>query len=245
VALIIESNLSNLLITACTAVVMDSKEKIPKKEVFATSEREFLRFVDSVKRPRVLTFEEMNIAQWLYVLLKDRVDQVQVAHALHLTKQRGAKTDFLDAQRLAHETRLGTITNVYHDDGPMFELRALVKSHQDFTKDLVKSMNRYKAFLRARGLFRKDKAVYSDESLLDDIKKPNDRFVAENIFRHISATREIKKSYEDKLLAIAKKWSVISRLCDIPGIGFLRATMIVSIICSGDRFTDKHKLWAY
>jgi len=65
----------------CTAVVMDSKGKILKKEVFPTSERELLRFVDSVKRPRVLTFEEMNIAQWLYVLLKDRVDQVQVAHA--------------------------------------------------------------------------------------------------------------------------------------------------------------------
>jgi transposase len=229
----------------CTGVVMDSKGKILKKEVFPTSERELLRFVDSVKRPRVLTFEEMNIAQWLYVLLKDRVDQVQVAHAPHLTKQRGAKTDFLDAQRLAQETRLGTITNVYHDDGPMFELRALVKSHQDFTKDMVKSMNRYKAFLRARGLFRHDKSVYSDESLLEAIKKPNDRFVAENIFRHITATREIKKSYEEKLQAIAKKWPIISKLCDIPGIGFLRATMIVSIICSGDRFTDKHKLWAY
>ena len=75
----------------CTAVVMDAKGKILKKEVFPTSERELLRFVDSVKKPRVLTFEEMNIAQWLYVLLKDRVDQVQVAHAPHLTKQRGAK----------------------------------------------------------------------------------------------------------------------------------------------------------
>ena len=165
------------------------------------------------------------------------MDQVQIAHPPHLAKQRGAKTDFIDAQRLAQETRLGTITNVYHDDGPMFELRALVKSHQDFTKDMVKSMNRYKAFLRARGLFRQDKSVYSDESLLDAIKKPNDRFVAENIFRHITATREIKKSYEEKLQAIAKKWPVIKKLCDIPGIGFLRATMIVSIICSGDRFT--------
>jgi predicted NBD/HSP70 family sugar kinase len=35
----------------CTAVVMDSKGKILKKEVFPTSERELLRFVDSVKRP--------------------------------------------------------------------------------------------------------------------------------------------------------------------------------------------------
>ena len=77
----------------------------------------------------------------------------------------------------------------------MFELRALVKFHQDFTKDMVKSMNRYKTFLTSRGLFRQDKSVYSDESLLDTIKKPHDRFVVENIFRHINANREIKKSY--------------------------------------------------
>ena len=80
---------------------MDSNGKILKREVFATSERALLRFVDSVKRPRVLTFEEMTITQWFYVLLKDRVDQVQVARAPHLRKQRGAKTDFLEAQRLA------------------------------------------------------------------------------------------------------------------------------------------------
>lgn len=159
----------------CTAVVTDTKGNILKKQVFSTTEKELLAFVDSVKRPRILAFEEMNIAQWLYVLLNDRVDEIKVAHAPHLTKQRGAKTDFFDAIRLANETRLGTITNVYHDDGPMFELRALVKSHQDFTRDLVRSKNRYKAFLRARGLFRLDSSVYSDESILESIKKPNDR----------------------------------------------------------------------
>jgi hypothetical protein len=139
----------------CTAVVMDAKGKILKKEVFPTSERERLRFVNSVKRPRVLTFEEMNIAQWLYVLLRDRVDQVQVAHAPHLTKQRGAKTDFLDAQRLAHETRLGTITSVYHDDGPMFELRALIKSHQEFYLRPGKIHEPLQGFLKSQGAIQK------------------------------------------------------------------------------------------
>ncbi len=41
----------------CTAVVTDSKGNILKKQVFATSERNLLDFVDSVKRPRILAFE--------------------------------------------------------------------------------------------------------------------------------------------------------------------------------------------
>lgn len=73
----------------CTAVVTDFKGTILKKSVFPTTERDLKSFIDSVKRPRRLAFEEMNIAQWLYVLLKDDVDEIQIAHAAHLTKQRG------------------------------------------------------------------------------------------------------------------------------------------------------------
>ena len=81
--------------------------------------------MDSVKRPRIVAFEDMNIAQWPDFLLNDRVDNTKFSHAPHLTNQRGARTDFFDAIRLANEC-----------DGPMFDLRALVKSHEDFTRDL-------------------------------------------------------------------------------------------------------------
>ena len=101
----------------CTAVVTDFKGTILKKSVFPTTERDLRSFIDSVKRPRRLAFEEMNIAQWLYVLLKDDVDEIQIAHAAHLTKQRGAKTDYIDAVRLATEFCNGTITQVFHADG--------------------------------------------------------------------------------------------------------------------------------
>jgi len=154
----------------CTAVVTDSKGNILKKQVFATSERNLLDFVDSVKRPRILAFEEMNIAHWLFVLLKDRVDQISVAHPAHLTRQRGPKTDFIDSLRLANELRLGTITNVYHNDGPLFELRALTKSHKDFTTDLVRTKNRFKSFLRGRGLFTQGTGVFNDPEILKSIE---------------------------------------------------------------------------
>ena len=97
-----------------------------------------------------VAFEEMNIAQWLYVLLKDDVDEIQIAHAAHLTKQRGAKTDYIDAVRLATELRNGTITQVFHADNAFFDLRQVVKSHQDVTQELVRDKNRYKSFLRSK-----------------------------------------------------------------------------------------------
>ena len=117
----------------CTAVVTNAKGKILKKSVFPTTEKDLKIFIDGVASPKMLAFEEMNIAHWLFVLLKDRVDEIKVAHAPHLPKQRGAKTDYLDAVRLATELRNEKITNVFHSDSPLFELRLVVKAHQDVT----------------------------------------------------------------------------------------------------------------
>ncbi len=45
----------------CTAVVTYSKGNILKKQVFATSERNLLDFVDSVKRPRILAIRPPGV----------------------------------------------------------------------------------------------------------------------------------------------------------------------------------------
>jgi transposase len=205
----------------CTAVVTDAKGGILKKVVFPTTEKELKSFVDSIKGPKVLAFEEMNIAHWLYLLLKDRVDEVQIAHPAHLPKQRGAKTDYIDAIRIATELRNGTITNVFHSDSPLFALRALVKSYDDVTQDIVRTKNRYKSFLRSKGQFMTSRTVYHDESIPSSFEKENDKFIAVNMFERIRSLTEVKGSYEEKLEAIANKWSKIKSLCAIPGIRYI------------------------
>ena len=229
----------------CTAVVTDFKGTILKKSVFPTTERDLKSFIDSVKRPRRLAFEEMNIAQWLYVLLKDDVDEIQIAHAAHLTKQRGAKTDYIDAVRLATELRNGTITQVFHADNAFFDLRQVVKSHQDVTQDLVRAKNRYKSFLRSKGKFVSGAAIYDNVEVRDSFEKEHEKFIATNNFEQIRSLAVIKALYEKKLAGIAKQWPKIQSLCSIPGISHIRATMIMAIVCSGDRFADKHKFWSY
>jgi hypothetical protein len=106
-------------------------------------------------------------------------------------------------------------------------------------------MNRYKSFLRSKGKFVSGKSIYNDEEMPTSFEKLNDKFIATNMFEQIRSLKAIKDSYEDKLEAIAKKWPKIKSLCEIPEISHIRATMIMAIVCSGERFPDKHKFWAY
>jgi transposase len=229
----------------CTAVVVDSSGKIKVKASFPTSEKHLLDFIKGVKRPRHLAFEEMNMAQWLFVLLKDQVDDLAIAHPADLPKHRGPKNDDVDAMRLADELRRDTITRVFHETGKEWDLRMLVHSYLELTTDLVRSKNRYKSFLRAHGLFVTGSSVYTDRETLNSITKDPDRFVAVNMFEQLTDQQDAKNCYEEKFAKFAGLWPVVGNLCTIPGIGTIRASIIAAIVCAPHRFANKHKFWAY
>ena len=66
----------------CTAVVVDGRGNLASESQFATTEKNLLDFVKSVKEPRKIAFEEINLSQWLFVLLKDHVDDLVSQHIL-------------------------------------------------------------------------------------------------------------------------------------------------------------------
>ena len=229
----------------CTAVVIDHAGKIAASKQFPTSEQNLIAFIKSVKRPRELAFEEQNLAHWLFLTTDEHVSKLVIAHPGHLPKQRSAKGDFKDAVRLAEELRAGRLTSVFHEDSKLWNLRAIVNSYHDFTTDIVRSKNRYKAFLRSRGLPTDGKTIFRDTELLKKIENDCERFAAVNLFEQIRLQQEIKDSYEVKFTELAKQWTVIRRLGTIPGISDIRGATIAAIICSPERFPNKHKLWAY
>jgi len=229
----------------CTGVVFDQAGRMISKAHFPTTEKELIRFVDSVPKPKVLAFEELNIAHWLFLLLKERVDDIQIAHAAHLTKQRGPKTDFVDAVRLANELRLGTITRVYHSDNRIYDLRSTIAAYQDFTKDLVRAKNRYKSFLRSRGFFKDGAQVYKDEDFVKSIDKAGDKFLAQGLFDQVTQMTALKERVEKRIAAEVKSIPLALKLCEIPGISYIRAATIIATVVSGSRFANKHKFWSY
>ena len=62
----------------CFFVVIDKRGKVLIKKRVNTNEADILSFVRSVKGKKKLAFEEGVLSQWLYVLLKDEVDELLV-----------------------------------------------------------------------------------------------------------------------------------------------------------------------
>lgn len=65
------------------------------------------------------------------------------------------------------------------------------------------------------------------------------------MYDQIAQMTSIKERCEKYLVAEAKKIPVVTKLCEIPGISFIRASVIVATVVVGARFANKHKFWAY
>jgi transposase len=229
----------------CTAVVMNETGKITCSSCFATSESNLIGFVRSVPKPRKVAFEEQGLAQWIYLTLAREVDEIVVCNAVHLPKQRGAKGDYVDAVRIVDDLRVNRLAPVFHDSGPLWDMRTIVSSYRDFTQDLVRSKLRYKSMLRDRGIPCSGTTIYSAKEIPDELAGDAERFAAQRLLSTIRFQQDSKDAYEAKFKQLSKRWPVIRKLCSIPGISHVRASTIAAIICSAERFPNKHKLWAY
>jgi transposase len=112
--------------------------------------------VESVRRPRRLTFEEGPLADWLARNLTAHVDELVVCDPRrnHLIAKDSDKDDALDAEKLAHLFRGGYLKQVHQ---PQSLDRSLLKQHVNFYHDLVRNRVRQghqlTAQLRRHGVF--------------------------------------------------------------------------------------------
>lgn len=73
------------------------------RETVTTSEQSLVHVINKIQGERHVTFEESTISQWLYLQLRDKVDELLVCNPTYVAEKSGAKTDFRDALHLAHE----------------------------------------------------------------------------------------------------------------------------------------------
>lgn len=231
--------------SSSTLVSVDETGKILNRSQIATTEKNLLGFVRNEKRPRKLVVEETNLAQWVYVLLHEQVDELVVCNPGFLGKKVGAKNDLADATHLANELRCGHVVPVFHEHSKMMELRALVSAYGDVNRQIVMAKNRYKALFRSEALTASGSKIYTSPERIKELSRSTSRFVAEHLLSEITNLEEIKKKYRELFKANMQKHAILRRLDTIPGIDCIRAHFIAATICSADRFKNKHKLWAY
>ncbi|MEO7161737.1 MAG: transposase [Bdellovibrionia bacterium] len=230
----------------CTGVVVNEKGDLLIREKFQTTEGNLIGFVRRLPSGRKsLTFEEATLAQWLYVTLKEEVDELIVCNPVYVAKKQGAKTDFRDALHLAQELRTGHLKGVYHDESHWIELRTLVNGYLALVQEIVRTKNRLKAVFRAEAIATSQSNFYTSKELTKQLSHSSGKFVAESLYEQIQSLEKFKIEYKLNFKKNLKRYKPIRNLTSIPGIDLIRASVITAVVCMPHRFANKHQFWGY
>lgn len=226
----------------CTFVIKGKSGRVLQTASIKTQEKDLVSFIRTVRGPKKLAFEEGALAQWLYVILKDEVDEIVVCIP---TKKKGPKTDVIDATELAELLRTGALKSVFHVDNELIRLRVLISGYDDVMQEIVRTKNRYKAIFRRVGLPAEKKSFYKNKEWISSLETEDQRFVATALFKQIELLESQKLEYLTRFEANVKKYKPVKLLASIPGIAAVRANQIVGIMVTPYRFPNKYHLFSY
>ena len=207
-----------------------------KKVNVASSLKELQIYLSRLRGKKILTFEETSTSQWLYVELKDHVDEILVCdpYRNHLLSD-GPKTDELDAVKLVELLKGGFLKPVFHSAGEFIYLRKLISGYEDMTKAGVRLKNQRAALFRSQGKDKNQK----------DLTQEGESFVLEGVDRGIETYEKERARYERELERQRRKHLMVRYLDQIFGIGVIGAVKIVARVVDARRFHDKGKWLSY
>lgn len=208
--------------------------------------------LETVRRPRALTFEEGPLAGWLARNLRPHVDRLVVCDPRrnHLIAKDGDKDDDIDAQKLAQLLRGGYLKEVHQSETLD---RAVLKQHVAFYHDRVRERVRQGhqavALLRRQGVFTKVSTLADDAERRRLLKKLPQRKVLLTDFGLLWKMYELALDQEaqlrEELIRLAKREPQVKRFTAVPGIAWIRAITFYVYIDTPHRFRSKSALWRY
>ena len=232
-----------------SVAVMNAAGKVVMESILETKAATLLLFIRGLRGTLLVTLEEGTWAAWLYELLKPHVTQVTVCNPRKNALLRwGNKGDRIDAQKLAELLRQGSLSSVYHGEKGLRTLRELSRSYLTITKDLTRVMNRLKALYQSWGIGCSGTQVYAPRhrvEWLSRIKEAGVRSRAEFTYHQLDGLQALRQAVRRELLAESRKHRATKLLRQIPGIGPIRAALVVALLQTPDRFRTRRQLWAY
>ena len=92
--------------------------------------KELVFYLKNLKGKKILTIEETTTSQWLYTELREYVDKIIICDPYrNKLLNEGAKTDKVDAIKLATLLKNDLLKPVYHSGEQFIYLRRLVRFH--------------------------------------------------------------------------------------------------------------------
>lgn len=224
--------MSNMAIARMTGTSAQIKVYEGKTDI-----RELKMYLEQLKGSVSLVIEESTSSQWLYVELRDLVDNLIICDPYrNKLLCEGAKTDKIDAQKLVKLLRSDLLKEVFHTTDELVNLRKIVSAYED----LIKSGVRLKC--QRSALYR---SVNEDHKKRNKIDGEAENFVLDGLDQQIALYEEERKRYVNKFRALKKTHADIKLLSEIPGLGDIQAVKIVARVVDIRRFPTRNHFWSY
>src|ERR1700739_1735843 len=207
--------------------VRNSIGKIVMECVIETKASTILQFINGLCGDLRVTFEEGTWATWLDDLLKPHVTEVLVCNTRKNTSRNGSKSDRIDARKLSEQLYMNNIKSVYHGEH---------------------GFPPFKELARSWGIPCAGKEVYAPRHRAEWLAKISEAGVrrrAEHYYQQLDVLRPLHQEVRRDLLVEAKKHKAWKLLRLIPGIGPIRAALVMALMQTPHRFRTKRNLWTY
>jgi len=211
--------------------------------------------LESIPRPRQVTFEEGPLADWLYRELKGSVDEAMVCDPRRngLIVKDGDKDDPIDAGKLCDLYCGGYLRPVHHGDSvAAMVFKRQVGLYHERVVHRVSESNKIIGRLKCWGVVVKEKDFEVKEgrdALLEKVgSAPELEVIKEHLrllWKGYDTALEQETHLRRQLVAAARKQEVIVRLKELPGVAWIRAATFVAYLDTPWRFKSKSALWKY
>lgn len=227
----------------CTLAVVGPSGRRLSSRVVETNGRALRDAIGSIPGRIHLCLEEGTQSAWLYEILEPQVAEIVVAMP---PESKGSKSDLRDAWARAEELRIGAVRGVYKPPKHLTALRSAACAYRMATQDVVRTKNRLKAVLRARGILA-DGGLYAKEARTRWLEQlpSGHRQLAEWVGQQLDLLVPSREQAEEWLAKEAKTHPIIRTLSTAPGLGPIRTAQLVAIVATPHRFRTRRQFWSY
>jgi len=209
-----------------------------------TSAKALIERMRSIAGDKYVCMEEGTQSEWLCEVLAAHAKQMVVTQPL---RRAGSKSDAIDAWSLADLLRRDAVERrVFKSPRTLTELRQAARGYVVMRRDMVRAKCRLNALYRSRGI-QPSADIYDPDAREGWLRKlpPSHRPLAELLREQLDGLSQSHQTAESLLLEQAKRTPVTHRLAAAPGIGPIRAALLVAIVVTPARFRTTRQFWSY
>jgi transposase len=230
---------------------IDSKKKIVFNREIKPTRGGLRQMVKGLGRQtKMVVFEAGNQLKWVALELKQiRGVHLHVVHPNEIKwiHQSSAKTDKIDARKLAHLARGDMLPREVHIvEGTVRQLRELISARHTLQSKRVALINSIRGCLKQEG-YRLPEKFFSHANWRGHLERmrvaETQKLILTSYMTSIESLLEAEGELTDKIIEIENQDT--TRLESIPGIGKLSSRVIISALDDVKRFDSKKSVAKY